>query len=39
VVETGFAQLTGDEFTKAYGGNVEGWTSELAELVEYLAAA
>src|SRR5215217_1282531 len=31
VVESGFAQLTGDEYTKAYGGNVEGWTSELAE--------
>jgi len=39
VVETGFAQLTGDEYAKAYGGNVEGWASELGELVEYLASA
>jgi len=39
VVESGFAQLTGDAHTKAYDGNVEGWTSELAELVEYLATA
>jgi uncharacterized protein YndB with AHSA1/START domain len=38
MVETGFAQVTGDEHAKAYGGNVEGWTSELGDLLEYLAA-
>ncbi len=39
VVESGFAQLTGDTYAKAYGGNVEGWQLELGELVEYLNAA
>ncbi|MFF2085236.1 SRPBCC domain-containing protein [Nocardia sp. NPDC058176] len=39
VVETGFAQLAGDEFQAAFGGNTEGWKSELGELVEYLDAA
>ena len=38
VVETGFAQLPDDLYTGAYGGNVEGWGHELAELVEYLDA-
>jgi uncharacterized protein YndB with AHSA1/START domain len=39
VVESGFAQVSGDAHAKAYGGNVDGWTHELGELVEYLAAA
>lgn len=39
MVETGFAQLSDDAFAKAHGGNTEGWTSELGELVEYLDAA
>jgi uncharacterized protein YndB with AHSA1/START domain len=39
VVESGFAQLASDEHAKAYGGNIEGWSSELGELVAYLATA
>jgi|SRR5918993_3451521 uncharacterized protein YndB with AHSA1/START domain len=39
VVETGFAQLSEDLHTKAFGGNVEGWASELGDLVAYLDAA
>ena len=39
VVESGFAQLPVDEHDKAFGGNVEGWASELGELVAYLDAA
>jgi uncharacterized protein YndB with AHSA1/START domain len=39
VVESGFAQLPGDAYRKAYHGNTEGWASELGELVEYLDAA
>jgi uncharacterized protein YndB with AHSA1/START domain len=39
VVESGFAQLPGEAYRKAYGGNSEGWTSELGELVDYLDAA
>jgi uncharacterized protein YndB with AHSA1/START domain len=39
VVESGFAQLPDDEHQKAYGGNTDGWASELAELVSYLDAA
>jgi uncharacterized protein YndB with AHSA1/START domain len=39
VVESGFAQLPDDAYSKAYGANTEGWASELAELVEYLNAA
>ncbi|GAA1604199.1 SRPBCC family protein [Kribbella sancticallisti] len=39
VVESGFAQLPDDAHSKAFGGNTEGWTSELGELVEYLDAA
>jgi uncharacterized protein YndB with AHSA1/START domain len=39
VVETGFAQLPEDVHGKAFGGNTEGWASELGELVEYLDAA
>ena len=37
VVETGFGQLQeADLHDKAYSGNIEGWTSELGELVDYL---
>ncbi len=39
VVESGFAQLPGDEYRKAFEGNIEGWASELGELVEFLDAA
>jgi uncharacterized protein YndB with AHSA1/START domain len=39
VVETGFAQLPDDDHAKAYGGNTNGWRSELGELVDYLDAA
>jgi uncharacterized protein YndB with AHSA1/START domain len=39
VVESGFAQLPEDGHDKAFGGNTEGWTRELGELVEYLDAA
>ena len=39
VVETGFGQLDEGEHDKAFGGNVEGWTRELGELVAYLDAA
>jgi len=38
VVESGFAQLPDDAYRKAFDGNVEGWASELGELVEYLDA-
>lgn len=36
VIETGFAQLGSDEYTKAFDGNSRGWVSELDELVAYL---
>ena len=37
MVESGFAQLPdADSHKVAYGGNTEGWTSELGELVAYL---
>jgi uncharacterized protein YndB with AHSA1/START domain len=39
VVESGFAQLPGDAYRKAYDGNSQGWTSELGELAAYLDAA
>ena len=39
VVESGFAQLPDDAYDKAFGGNTEGWASELGELVAYLDAA
>jgi uncharacterized protein YndB with AHSA1/START domain len=39
VVETGFAQLSGEAYSKAFDGNVRGWRHELDELVEYLDAA
>ena len=39
VVESGFAQLSPDDHDKAYGGNTQGWASELGELVAYFDAA
>jgi uncharacterized protein YndB with AHSA1/START domain len=39
VVESGFAQLPEDAYRKAYDGNTDGWSQELAELVDYLDAA
>jgi uncharacterized protein YndB with AHSA1/START domain len=39
VVESGFAQLSDDVYRSAFHGNVEGWASELGELVDYLDAA
>ncbi|MEV0247483.1 SRPBCC domain-containing protein [Nocardia sp. NPDC050712] len=39
VVEAGFAQLPDDAHQTAFGGNTDGWRSELGELVEYLDAA
>ena len=38
VVESGFSQLSEEDHKKAFNGNVEGWASELGELVEYLDA-
>jgi uncharacterized protein YndB with AHSA1/START domain len=39
VVESGFAQLSGDAHRQAYEGNAEGWAKELGELAGYLDAA
>ena len=39
VVESGFAQLSDDDHSKAFDGNTQGWDSELGELVAYLDAA
>ncbi len=39
VVESGFAQLSGEAYRTAYDGNTGGWASELGELVDYLDAA
>ncbi|MFE0024789.1 SRPBCC domain-containing protein [Amycolatopsis sp. NPDC059021] len=39
VVETGFAQLSGDTYRVAFDGNTTGWAKELGELVAYLDAA
>ena len=39
VTESGFSQLPDDAHEKAFGGNTEGWASELGELVAYLDAA
>jgi uncharacterized protein YndB with AHSA1/START domain len=36
MVETGFGQLGDDEHKAAFGGNTDGWTNELGELVSYL---
>ncbi len=33
---TWFAQLPDTEHKTAFGGNTDGWTSELGELVAYL---
>ncbi|WP_336203944.1 SRPBCC domain-containing protein [Nonomuraea sp. LPB2021202275-12-8] len=38
VVETGFAQLSGEVYSKAYDSHTEGWASELGELRDYLDA-
>src|SRR5664280_1262473 len=39
VVEAGFAQLPDDAYRTAFGGNAQGWASELGELVDYLDVA
>ena len=39
MVESGFAQLSDDDHSKAFDGNTQGWDSELGELVAYLDAA
>ena len=39
VTESGFAQLPGEWLEGSYEGNVEGWHSELDELMAYLDAA
>ncbi len=39
VVESGFAQLSGDVYRTAYDGNTDGWRKELDELADYLDAA
>ena len=36
MVESGFAQLPYDQYTKAFASNTGGWTHELGELVAYL---
>ena len=39
VTESGFAQLPDEWLKPSYQGNIEGWHSELDELVAYLDAA
>jgi uncharacterized protein YndB with AHSA1/START domain len=39
VIESGFAQLPDEWLEASYQGNVQGWRSELDELVAYLDAA
>ena len=39
VTESGFAQLPDEWLASTYEGNIEGWGSELGELVAYLDAA
>jgi uncharacterized protein YndB with AHSA1/START domain len=39
VTESGFAQLPDEWLEGSYQGNVEGWHSELDELIAYLDAA
>jgi len=39
VVESGFAQVPDELLDAAYHSHVEGWRTELAELVDYLHAA
>jgi uncharacterized protein YndB with AHSA1/START domain len=36
MVESGFAQLPEDAYRTAYDHNIQGWASELGELVDYL---
>jgi uncharacterized protein YndB with AHSA1/START domain len=36
VVETGFAQLPDDVYRTEYDGHLEGWRTELGELIAYL---
>lgn len=38
VTESGFAQLPDEWLDASYQGNVDGWTTELSELVAYLDA-
>jgi len=35
VVETSFAQLHDDEYSKAFSSNTNGWSHELGELADY----
>jgi hypothetical protein len=39
VTESGFAQIPNEWLEPSYQGNIEGWSSELDELVAYLDAA
>jgi uncharacterized protein YndB with AHSA1/START domain len=39
VVESGFAQLSGEAHRQAFDGNTDGWAKELGELADYLDAA
>jgi uncharacterized protein YndB with AHSA1/START domain len=39
VVESGFAQLPEDVYSKAFDGNTDGWAKELGELAAYLDAS
>ena len=39
VTESGFAQLPDEWLEASYQGNVDGWRTELGQLVEYLDAA
>jgi uncharacterized protein YndB with AHSA1/START domain len=39
VVETGFAQMSQEQYRIAFDGNTQGWASELGELASYLDAA
>lgn len=39
VTESGFAQVPDAWLESSYNGNTQGWKAELAELVDYLAAA
>jgi uncharacterized protein YndB with AHSA1/START domain len=37
LVESGFAALPDDQYEETIGGNKEGWTSELGDLVDYVS--
>ncbi|GAA4958349.1 hypothetical protein GCM10023334_076030 [Nonomuraea thailandensis] len=39
VVETGFAQLPDGTHRTEYDAHIQGWTSELSELIDFLDAA